>query len=242
MRLARFGRSLSPELVDVQAWGPGEVALYLRDLARVNRYLGGASALLRPLTRLIEADFPDPSSPFTVLDVGTGGGDLPRALCAWARKRGRRLRVIGLDRQKEILRWAQEGSRGFGEITFMGGDARCLPCSGRAFDYVTASLLLHHFSWEEAAAILRNFTSSARLAVLINDLRRALIPYLVILLMTRLGTRSRLSRHDAPLSVLRAFTVEEMEGLARAAGLGAWRLERAFPYRLVLVLRCGERV
>jgi hypothetical protein len=227
--------------VDIEAWGPGDVAGYLRDLARFNRYLGGASALLRPLTRLIEADFPDPRAPFTVLDVGTGGGDLPRALCAWARKRGRRLQVLGLDRQKEILRWALGRSGGFREITFIGADARWLPCSDRGFDYVTASLFLHHFSFEEAAALLGRFASSARLAVLINDPRRALLPYLLVLLLTRLGTRSRLTRHDAPLSLLRAFTVEEMEGLARAAGLGAWRLERAFPYRLVLVARLGER-
>ena len=241
MRFLRPKRNLSPELLDLPACDPGEVAGNLQDIARVNRYLGGASALLKPLTRLIEIDFPDPRDRVTVLDVGTGGGDLPRALCAWARKRGRRIHVLGLDRKREVLNWALEHSDGFREITFIGADARWLPCADQAVDYVTASLFLHHFSSEEAALLLRKFVSSSRRAVLINDLRRSFLPYLLILFLTRLGTRNRLTRHDAPLSVLRAFTGEEMEGLTREAGLGLWSLKRAFPFRLVLMARPVER-
>ena len=47
-------------------------------------------------------------------------------------------------------------------------------------------------------------------------------------------SKSVMFRHDAPASVLRAFTVDELLAIARRAGIPA-RVHRSFPYRLVLV-------
>ena len=43
-----------------------------------------------------------------------------------------------------------------------------------------------------------------------------------------------LTRHDGPLSVLRAFTAPELLAIARSAGLHGVRVERRWFFRLLL--------
>ena len=56
--------------------------------------------------------------------------------------------------------------------------------------------------------------------------------YWSIRVLGRLRGCSPLFRHDAPLSVLRAYRRGELRELVRSAGLEQIRVERHFPYRL----------
>ena len=85
MTFHAFPRSEAPELLDADTLPLEHLAGNLRDIVRVNRFLGDAAALMRALTAAAEADSPDPNSPVTIIDVGTGAGDLPRLLAGWAR-------------------------------------------------------------------------------------------------------------------------------------------------------------
>ena len=71
----------------------------LSDVARLNAFFGGRFLTLVHVKRL-SARLP-PGQALTVLDVGTGGGDVPRALVRWARR---------VRRPKN--RWRQEISGG----------------------------------------------------------------------------------------------------------------------------------
>jgi hypothetical protein len=75
----------------------------------------------------------------------------------------------------------------------------------------------------------------ARRVVLVNDLHRHPIAYSSIRMLSAFS-KSIMFRHDAPVSVLRAFTANELLAMARRAGIPA-RVHRSFPYRLVLVAR-----
>jgi len=79
---------------------------------------------------------------------------------------------------------------------------------------------------------------AARLGVVVNDLVRGRVAYAAVWLATRLLARSPMSRHDGPLSVLRAYTPAEVRGLVVAAGLDGVRVRR-HPFRLRL---CAVRV
>ena len=64
-------RAGSPELLD-GVLEPATLAENLRDLARVNRWLGGraiSAKAIRPLSLRVPA--------LTILDVGTGAADIP---------------------------------------------------------------------------------------------------------------------------------------------------------------------
>jgi len=71
--------------------------------------------------------------------------------------------------------------------------------------------------------------------VIINDLHRSRVAHAAIYILTRLLTQNRLTRYDAPVSVMNAFTPEEMRAMAQEAGWQQFEVCRHFPYRIALV-------
>jgi 2-polyprenyl-3-methyl-5-hydroxy-6-metoxy-1,4-benzoquinol methylase len=237
MFLHPLPRSARPELLDAESPPLDQLSGNLRDISRVNRFLGGTSTLLRALARATRADFPNPGTPFSVLDVGTGAGDIPRAVAKWAEANGRTARIWAIDLRSDILRFATETGPRPITLGFARADARALPIRPAGVDYILASLVLHHFDRDAAVSLLREFRHCARRAVIINDLHRGRAPYAAAFLLARMTTRNRMTRFDAPLSVLRAFVPNELDAMAREAGFATWRLNRSFPCRLSLVAR-----
>jgi hypothetical protein len=94
--------------------------------------------------------------------------------------------------------------------------------------------VLHHFSEEDAVRLLREMGRVTRQALIVNDLRRSPTALVLIWLITRF-VRSRMTRYDGPLSVRRAFTLEEMRRLAHAAGLHGARVTPQPFFRQALV-------
>ena len=131
---------------------------------------------------------------------------------------------------------AKRKAEGYPEITIVQADATDLPYAPESFDVVMASLFLHHFSDEDATKLLKAFRTIARRAVLINDLRRHLVPWAFIGVAARVTGRHPMFCHDAPLSVLRGFTASELRNAAREAGAHRVTLSRKFPYRLLMTL------
>jgi ubiquinone/menaquinone biosynthesis C-methylase UbiE len=114
-----------------------------------------------------------------------------------------------------------------------------LPFAARSFDFVTASLFLHHFQDDDVVRLLSDFARVARRAVIVNDLVRNLVPYYFTRLTGPILATSFLTRNDGPVSVLRGFTAKELKSLAERAGLGRLDVKRSFPYRLSLVAQVG---
>jgi ubiquinone/menaquinone biosynthesis C-methylase UbiE len=172
----------------------------------------------------------------TVLDVGTGGGDIPRALVRWARRVGRSIRVFALDRDGETLRAAALRMAGYPEITLIRGDALALPVQPRSVDVAISALVLHHLPPAEAAVSLAEMDRAARRGLVANDLFRSRLVHAVVWLTTRLLARNRMTRHDGPMSVRRAYTLREVESLARRADLVDVRVHRyVWAFRLCAV-------
>jgi ubiquinone/menaquinone biosynthesis C-methylase UbiE len=215
-------RSAEPELLDLGV-DETEALKSLADLRFVNRRLGGRRALRRavlPLLHGIERP--------RLLDVGCGSADMPAMLLAQS---PRPLDVVGVDIKPLHLRDAPPGIRP------VVADAHRLPFPSRSFDVVTASLFLHHFDGHEVAGALREFARVARRALVVNDLRRARVPYYFGRLFFPLLFRSRVSVQDGLLSIRRAFTARELREAFEAAGMAHVRIERAFPYRLLATAR-----
>ncbi|MDP9017046.1 MAG: methyltransferase domain-containing protein, partial [Candidatus Eremiobacteraeota bacterium] len=170
----------------------------------------------------------------TVLDVGCGSGDIALALVEQAQDQCRELRVTCLDISEQMLHIAQTRTANHPSLAFVLGDGKGLPFEDGAFDVVMCNLALHHFDPQGAAALLAEMRRVARITPFISDLRRSPIGYVGAWLFSRLTTTNRLTRHDAPLSVRRAYTTSEAVQFARDAG---WRnpvVKRAPFYRMVL--------
>lgn len=224
-------RSREAELIDGDNYSLEEFVGSLADLRRVNRYLGGRRALGAHLFPMIEATG---RARVRLLDVGTGSADIPAAVVEWARRRGLRAEFVVLDLNHYAAREARRLTAAYPEISVVRADALQLPFAPGSFDFVLASLFLHHFEGPQAAELLRGFARAARVAFVANDLRRHPVAYYAIKILTRLGTANRLVRHDAALSVLRGFTERDLEEIGRAAGVRL-RVFRHFPYRLIFM-------
>lgn len=208
----------------------------LSNLRLLNRALGGCRCVLGCLEHLVDGK---ESGGFSLLDVGTGSGDIPIAIVRWAKGRGVPVRIVALEPNPITVAVAQRLTRDVPEISVVRGDALHPPFSPASFDFVLSSQLLHHFSEEEIVDLLRASSRLARRAILVSDLVRHPLAYFGISLLTRLFTRNEMTRTDAPLSVRRALTLAEWRELFAQAAIGEFRLFSVFPFRLLAFFPLG---
>ena len=217
------------ELLDDPAADPDIVATSLRNIGRSNRWFGGWAAVRHGLGQVL-AGVP-PGTELTLLDLGTGAGDLPRAAIRWGARRGLRLRPVGL----ELSRVAAGLARGAG-IPCLVGCAGSPPLRDRAVDVVLASQLLHHLAPESAVRLLQTCDRLARLGVVIADLRRGRLAPLAFRVGARALGFDHYTLNDGITSIRRGYTPGELRELLRAAGI-AGRVSRRPMYRLVATWR-----
>jgi 2-polyprenyl-3-methyl-5-hydroxy-6-metoxy-1,4-benzoquinol methylase len=208
-----------------------EHARALRGLARVNTLSRTAVQLWRPIERLSRSVG---NMPVRVLDIACGGGDVALALASRSRSTGRDIRVEACDISHSAvsLARARASARGL-DVRFFALDALTDPIPD-GYDVITCTLFLHHLDTQDAAHLLRRVGRSARRLVLVDDLIRSRLGYVLAVAGCRLLSRSRLVRHDGPASVAGAFTVEEVRALAESAALPGAAIEPHWPRRFLL--------
>jgi len=192
----------------------------LADLRFVNRWLGNARPFVSVVRPFLEAS-PRPR----LLDVGCGSADVPALL---VHRIESPLLAVGVDVKVLHLQAAPP------DVQRVAADVRSLPFPPQSFDVVTASLFLHHFHGQEVADVLRALWALARRALVVNDLRRARVPYEFGRMFFPLLFRSQVSVLDGLLSIRRGFTRDELRAAFTAAGIPV-RIRRTFPYRLLAV-------
>jgi ubiquinone/menaquinone biosynthesis C-methylase UbiE len=211
------------ELLDGPLDDAPTLAGNLRDLRRVNKWFGGAALTSRALETLAGAAA-DGGAAISLLDVGTGAADIPLALIEAWRRRGRRLEVTATDERPEVLAAARASDpriEATPRLTLAVADGRSLPYPDAAFDVAHASLVLHHLEPVDAVALLREMGRVSSRGIVVNDVARNQWSLAGAWLLAHLATVNAYSRHDAPLSVRRAYTLAEGHALIAAAGLRA---------------------
>jgi SAM-dependent methyltransferase len=224
-------RSYELEHLDKGDYTPEEYEGCMVELRRVNRFLGDASALRHSLLAEIEREG---LKSFSVLDVGSGSGELLRVAAGWALRTRRRALLVGLELNARSAKATLEESQGFASISSVRGDALRLPFSDERFDYAICSLFTHHFKDEQVVAILNELSRVARRRIFVIDLYRHPLAYYLYTTVAHLFLHNRLIREDGALSILRGFRPWELNHLASQAHLADINVERRFPFRLVL--------
>jgi len=201
-------RSDRSELLDAPDVDPDVVTRSLRDVARSNTLFGGRSAAIEEF-RAVLRELPRRAS---LLDVGTGLGDIPSRAREVADENGIELHAIGLDAAEELARASRPA------VDFaVCGNALELPFADRSVDVVMCSQVLHHFSRPHAVTLLREMDRVARIRVIVSDLRRSRIAAAGLWLASFPLRFHAVSRHDGVVSVMRGFTPEELLDTVREA-------------------------
>jgi 2-polyprenyl-3-methyl-5-hydroxy-6-metoxy-1,4-benzoquinol methylase len=186
-----------------------------RDLERIrqlNRWFGSYHLVLGFIRKWIR-----PADKLRVVDLATGSGDIPRLIADYARKISARVEIDALDRQPATLEIARSLSADYPEISYR--EANILEWdSAEAYDITLCTLALHHFSNEDAVRLLRRCFQLSKRFVLVSDLRRSFSLIAGVYLLTTLFFREPMTRFDARLSAIRAFSFSEIGDLALGAG------------------------
>jgi SAM-dependent methyltransferase len=226
-------RSYAKEMMDLPGQPRELLEDDLRNLRIINRLLGNYRNVVRGLNRLVDAQ---EIHRFSLLDVGTGSGDIPTVIARWAGRNGVAVRISALEPEPVTVAQATSQTRNFPEISVVRGDGMAPPFHPASFDFVLASQLLHHFSEEQIIRLLRIWSPLARRAIIVSDLVRHPLAYYGIRLLTKCFTRNAMTRTDAPLSVARAFTLAEWRALLREADVGPFQILSVFPFRVMALI------
>jgi SAM-dependent methyltransferase len=211
----RSHRSAQTEILD----GPvstADLAGILLDLARFNGVMQGHRPVLRWLDRAVK-DVPC-EQPLTLLDIGCGYGDLLRAIRGWAQRRGRVVRLIGLDLSPQVIDVARSVTLDADAIEYHAADIFAFT-SPAPIDFVVTSLVTHHLSDDMIERFLRWMETTATRGWMIYDLQRHIVPFYFIALAGPMLRLHPVVVYDGRISVARSLTRAEWEARLAAAGI-----------------------
>jgi SAM-dependent methyltransferase len=226
-------RAVEPELMDDLSVGGHELREALQKLRVLNRIFAAAAPTLYGVKRLWrEADKP---RRLTILDIGSGSGDVNRHLLRWADANRIDLKITLIDITEEACAEARLYFHNEPRVQVVRQDLFSLPeaCA----DMVTATQFVHHFASDELPGVVKSMLKASQLGVVVNDIHRHLIPWAAVWLVARMISNNRYIVHDGPLSVAKGFRAADWNHLREVLGVSsmfyAWRAL----FRYVVVIR-----
>jgi hypothetical protein len=209
-----------PELLDEHDAPRAEMEQSLRDLRRINRWLGGIRIYRRVVRELLGN-----RERATVLELGAGTADLLDSLPP-------AFTTIALDFKIDHLLYLRERSRALRVV----GDAARLPFRNGSVDAVTSAHFFHHFSPKENVNILTDAMRVVRVGIAINDTRRHYAPLVFMRLAGGLRLVGRITAYDGPASVQRGYTRAEALAIGERVPATRRRSMHLVPFRFGLLL------
>lgn len=174
---------------------------------------------------------------YHIVDLGCGSGDVLKYIARWARSHKFQVKLTGIDRNPDAIKYLVKNCSGYPEISGLASDYKDFLETEPKIDIVHCSLFCHHLNDVELLELFRYLKNYARNGFVINDLQRSSIAYYSVWFLTRLLRGSTLSQHDGPVSVLRAFTRHELTKLLQTAGLKEISIQWRWAFRYLVVAK-----
>jgi len=203
----------------------------LGELDILNRYLGGHSISIEGIKRLMK----NRQKIYQLVDLGCGSGDVLKYIARWARSNQFQVKLTGVDKNPDAIKYLNNNCSEYPEITGVVCDYRDFLKTGPKVDIVHCSLFCHHLNNHELLELFRYLKTYTKEGFVVNDLQRSAIAYYSVWFLTRLLKGSALSKHDGPISVLRAFTRSELEQLFHNADIQEISIQWRWAFRYLIV-------
>lgn len=229
-------RSGQPEMMDAPDIPIQLLHKNLGELDILNRYLGGHSISIDGIKRLMT----DRQKIYHIVDLGCGSGDVLKYIARWARSNKFQVKLTGIDRNPDAIKYLVKNCSGYPEITGVASDYKDFLETGPKIDIVHCALFCHHLNNNELLELFRYSKKYISDGFVINDLQRSSIAYYSVWFLTRLLRGSALSQHDGPVSVLRAFTRTELTILLQTAGLKEISIQWRWAFRYLVVAKTAQ--
>ncbi len=230
-------RSNQKELLDDSSLSGELLHRNLKELAIVNRWLGGYAVLRNALKNILKKSKDlSKRSHFTLADLGCGGGDMLRTVANWSRCADYEMQLQGFDINSSAIDYARDNSYTYSQIIYQELDVFSENFRQKRFDIVMMNLFCHHLTNDQFVYLLNQLKGQTRIAIVINDLHRHWLAYFGIKWLTRLLPCSRLVQHDGPLSVRRSFRKPELEKLLAQAGFQSFSIRWFWAFRWQVII------
>jgi 2-polyprenyl-3-methyl-5-hydroxy-6-metoxy-1,4-benzoquinol methylase len=227
-----YTRSNKKELLDKPGIPFNDIRRNMEELKVINQYLGGHKCTLTGIKKLIGND---DQNQFHIVEIGSGGGDNLNVIQNWATANKKSVQLTGIDFNQECINYARQVSNQK-MINFIHSDYKEVNFDTKP-DVIFSSLFCHHFTDEELLNQLQWMAENSSIGFFINDLHRHPLAFYSIKMLTKLFSKSYLVKHDAPLSVLRAFKKQDWQQLMQKADLFNFKVEWIWAFRWLLLYR-----
>lgn len=196
---------------------------------RINRLLSGWSGIynnyIKPHILKAEAN---PDQPFTILDIGCGGGDIIRYLNDLCTNDGFHVLFTGIDPDTRALDYSNQSSQPH-NINFFSERSDELVKENRTFDIVISNHLMHHLSSGELISICNDASALAKIGVIFSDIERSDIGYIFFQTFAPLLFRNSYIVRDGLTSIKKSYRKKELLSQLPEG----WAVVRKFPFRLL---------
>lgn len=221
------------EKMDDPACDPKRLRNTYAQFGAVNTLVSGWEGTYRRLIRPLAAS----RSQTHLLDIGSGGGDIPRKLAKWARRDGINLSITAIDPDARATSYALSQPHP-ANVSFRCASTSDVLRAGETFDLVISNHLLHHLTLEELETICCESVQLSRGLVIHKDIERADLGYAGFAALTSPFFRDSFITQDGLTSIRRSYTRDELQEVARDIEGSGWRVERSFPFHLLLLFDC----
>jgi len=205
----------------------------LKDVTLVNRYLGGQQITIDGIKHFITKF---PQREYRIVDLGCGDGAMLRKIADYARKNKLDFQLLGLDLNAKSIALAQTKSAKYPEIQYRRQDILQLDSEVFSCDIVTSTLTMHHFTDQEIEVFLKQFLTLSKLGVVINDLHRSRVAYVLFKAFSTVFMKTDIARHDGLISIKRAFTKNELLTFTQKLPLQFYKLNWRWAFRYLWIL------
>jgi 2-polyprenyl-3-methyl-5-hydroxy-6-metoxy-1,4-benzoquinol methylase len=229
-------RSKAIEIMDDLSCSGPEVDQTLAELEFINKWLGGNAVTLNGLDSLLSRC----AAPVKIADLGCGGGDMLMLIADKLRRKKFAAQLTGIDANANIVAYAEKNTAAYSEINFQAADIFSDEFRKQKFDLVFATLFFHHFTREQLIDLFEHLHKNTRCGIVVNDLHRHALAYYSIKWLTKLFSKSPMVVNDAPLSVHRGFTRDELVEIVKSAGISSYSLKWRWAFRWQLIIRTGK--
>ena len=228
--LLRHRLTGATERMDLADCDPRQLERTYRNFGMVNAALSGWNMVYR---REIRPQLSATRSR-SLLDIGSGGGDVPRQLMRWAQRDGLLLTVTAIDADARAVRYAR-GLPPLPGLRFRQAMSHDLVAENLTFDFITSNHLLHHLTYLELGSLLEDCQALCSGTVIHSDIERSPLAYALFGAATWALFPGSFIHDDGLLSIRRSYTAPELQRSVP----GGWRVVRQFPYRNLLTYRAG---
>ncbi|MCM8570095.1 methyltransferase domain-containing protein [Gramella jeungdoensis] len=197
------------EIMDDFELKGSELRKTLRDLEKINSWLGGNKITRKGIEKLLHNH--TKGRIVKIADIGCGNGAMMRKLAIWGRKKGYSFEFVGIDANSHTIQIAEELSKYYPEISFLSLNILSDEFQKMEFDIILCTLTLHHFRDKEIISLVKQFHAQSRLGVVINDLHRSKIAYFLFQAFCSVFVNNEIARKDGLVSILRGFKKREIE-------------------------------